>query len=46
MLKLTKKKKKIQHTIKERLVNKGDVRTYVFYMLRTYVIILCNWFIL
>jgi len=23
-----------------------DVRTYVFHMLRTYVIILCNWLIL
>ena len=27
-------------------VRKASVRTYVFHMLRTYVMILCNWLIL
>ena len=38
-----------EETGTELLINQGvdvSVRTYVFHMLRTYVMILCNWLIL
>ena len=39
----TKKKKKKTN---EKFTETQTVRTYVFHMLRTYVMILCNWLIL